>query len=126
MPAPVFVCAPTSFMCVLRAAIGSDWAATAVMPMAMAATARTVRFIEFPSLVSGLAPGFSDNPGPSLLFLKISALREQAQDHELVNNARPSARIMRPFVAAYSAGCGADAGRCVRRAVAPAIQRHTT
>src|SRR5437763_16672971 len=55
------------------------------MPMAMAATASTVRCIEFPSLVSGLAPGFSDNPDPSLLFLKTRALREQPEDHELVN-----------------------------------------
>src|SRR5437588_10999261 len=84
MPAPVLVCAPTSFMCALRAAIGSDWAATAVMPIAIAATASTVRCIEFPPL-GGLAPAFSDNPGPSLLFLKSRALREQARDHELVN-----------------------------------------
>src|SRR6266566_10045539 len=74
-------------MCALRAAIGSDCAATAVTPMAMAETASTVRFIEFLPSWAGWRPAFRTTPVLGLLFLKTSTLREEARDHELVNGS---------------------------------------
>src|SRR5262245_3109604 len=43
--APILAWSPLAFISALRAAIGSDWAATAVIPTAMAETASTARSI---------------------------------------------------------------------------------
>src|SRR5947209_7303800 len=116
--------APTFFISALRAAIGSDWAATAVTPIAIAATASTVRNIVILPL-GRVAPGIPDNPSVCLLFLKRDGLCEPAQDHDWVNTPANPLK-MRWFAAGhrgYSAGCGTAAA--LRNALV-ATQRHTT
>src|SRR5690348_16515251 len=93
MAAPVLVCPPMPFMSSLRWAIGSDCAATAVIPIAIAETASTVRIIEWSPLIGGPGlPGFPVNPGKRMLFLEKPGAREPGEDHDPVK-CGPKKRI---------------------------------
>src|ERR1051325_3067011 len=123
MPAPVLVCPPMPFISSLRAAFGSDCAATAVIPIAIAETASTVRIIEhLPSLWAG---GFRLSGQPRAQFdipQKNTSRRagRGSRSRELRTDVPENTRESAPVCRSHSAGYGAGAG--FRRVAAPAIQ----
>src|ERR1700750_1270435 len=108
-------------MVALRWAIGSDCAATAVIPIAIAETASTVRIIEWlPHLWAG---GFRLSGQPRIQFdipqkNARGRARRGSRSRELWADVAEKTQESAPVCRSYSAGCGADAG--LRRAAAPA------